>query len=312
MDIVCNQIAVWIHNETLVLQERRRQVHLRRPAEEPLLHFVISPTACRIHHRQALDDHLDTFRQFVDMGNTALVLLAHHHTLIRTHWRLSKPQGHERDTQRIEIGGGRNLHHSVDHIGIHLRSCIDGSTGLGCLMRLAVLIQQGRYAEVSQYQFRMFLVTEEEVAWLHILVQDIALMTISQCGSSLQRDAPELVDITVKPVLRQRTASQIFHQFVKTVLALHVGLSIVEHFDDHLKAKRVDDLEYLLVDIKVGIIYLQHIVLAVILDQEHLCLTGIVAKDTHIPIADTFQDKRILSNLSAIRRYTTCPCRTFH
>ena len=144
-------------------------------------------------------------------------------------------------------------------------------------MRFSVLIQHTRYTEVSEHQFRMFLVTEEEVAWLHILVQDIALMTISQCSSSMQRYATELVDIPIKPVVRQRTATQILHQFIIAVLAVNVSLSIVKHLDDHLKAKSIDDLEDLLVDIKIRIIYLQHIVLTVILNQEHLCLTGIVA-----------------------------------
>ena len=127
----------------------------------------------------------------------------------------------------------------------------------------------------------MLLVAEEEVAGFDVLMQDIALVAIGQGGSSLQGDAAELVDVAVQPVFRQVASSQI-------------GLTIVEDLDDHLKAAVIDHLEYLLMYIKVGIVYLQDIFLPIVLYEEHLCLSRVGAQDTHIPIADTFQNEIII------------------
>ena len=99
VDIVCHQIAFRIDNETLIFQERRREVNRRRSAEEPFLHLIISPTFGGVHDSQSLNEQPDPLWQFVDMRNTAFILLTHHHPFVGTHRRLSQPQCHQGDTQ---------------------------------------------------------------------------------------------------------------------------------------------------------------------------------------------------------------------
>ena len=141
MDIVGNQVPLWINDKALVLQERRRQVHLRTTALEPFFHLFIAPAVVGIHHRQTLHDHPHSLRQFLNTRQSAFILLAHHHALVRAHRRLAKPKGHQADTQGIEINGRGNLHDTVDHVRVHLWRCIDRCSGLCSLMSLTVLVE---------------------------------------------------------------------------------------------------------------------------------------------------------------------------
>ena len=143
-------------------------------------------------------------------------------------------------------------------------------------MGLAVLIQHARDTEVSKHQFCMLLVTEEEVTGFHILMQNTALVTIGQGCSSLQGDTAELVDVAIQMILRQRATAQIFHQLVITVFTVNICLAVVVNPDYQLKAKIIDCLENLPVNVEVRIIYLQNKGLIIMLHQEHLCLSRIV------------------------------------
>ena len=47
----------------------------------------------------------------------------------------------------------------------------------------------------------MILIPEEEIARLHILVDDIALMAVGQGGSTLEGDSAELVEVTIQVIV---------------------------------------------------------------------------------------------------------------
>ena len=49
VNIVSHEVALRIHNEALILQERRTDIHRYILAQEPFLHLFISPTVRRIH-----------------------------------------------------------------------------------------------------------------------------------------------------------------------------------------------------------------------------------------------------------------------
>ena len=82
MDVICHQIPVRIDNETLIFKEWRGEIHFWTTTFKPLFNFIISPTVHGINHCQTLHDHTHTLRQFLDVRNSAFVLLAHHNTLI--------------------------------------------------------------------------------------------------------------------------------------------------------------------------------------------------------------------------------------
>ena len=95
----------------------------------------------------------------------------------------------------------------------------------------------------------MFLVSEKQVAWLDIFMQDITLMAIGQCSRTLQGYSPELVHITVQMIVSESSSLQILHQFVVPMLTIDIGLTEIIDLDDHLKVKVINALQYLLVDI---------------------------------------------------------------
>ena len=99
VDIVCHQVTFRIDNETLIFQERRREVYRRRSTEEPFLHLIISPTFGGVNDCQSLNEQPDALWQFVNMRNTTFILLTHHHPFVAAHGRLSQPQCHQGDTQ---------------------------------------------------------------------------------------------------------------------------------------------------------------------------------------------------------------------
>ena len=171
-------------------------------------------------------------------------------------------------------------------------------------MSLTVLVQHTRDTEVSQHQFRMILVAEEEVAGFDILVKDIALMTIGQSGSTHQGDTAELVLVAVQTILRQCTTPQVFHQFIIAVFAVNVCLTEVVDSDDHFKTEVIDGLKDLLVHVEVRIVNLQHIVFPIMFHQEDLCLAGVLTQDAQAPVADTLQDKAVILDIICRGIYT--------
>ena len=178
VDIVGYQVLVRVHDDRLVLQERRTEVHLRALAFKPLLHLVIAPTIQGVDNGHSLYNHPDTLRQLIQMRQTTFILLAHHYTLIAAHRVTTQPESHQRDTQRIEICRRRDLHHAVNHIGIHFWRGIDGGTGLRRTMCLSVILHQTGDSEIAQHHLRMLLIAEEEIAGLDILVQNVVAVYI--------------------------------------------------------------------------------------------------------------------------------------
>ena len=122
-------------------------------------------------------------------------------------------------------------------------------------MDTLVAIQHTGYAEVTQHNLRMFLITEEEVAGFDILMDDIAVMTISESCGSLQSDTTELVEITIQVIFGKRTSLQILHQLIVTVLTIHIRLAIVVNLHDGLHTETLDDPLQCLLDGEVRIIY---------------------------------------------------------
>ena len=311
MDIVSHQILVWVDDKALVLQEGRRHIDLRTTAKEPLLYLLITPAVIRIDNGQTLYNHPHTLGQFLHMGDTAFILLTHHDTLVRTHGRLTQPQGHQTDTERIIVGCRGHLHHTVNHVGVHLGSGIDGGTGLGGLMGLAILIENAGDAEIAKHQFCMLLVAEEEIRRFDILMQNITLVTVSQGSRTLQGDTTELVDVAVQMIFAHRTTTKVFHELIIAVLALYVGLTVIVDPHDHLEIEVVDCLEDLPVDIEIGIVDLQNEVLTITFNEKHLGLTRVVTQRLNVPVCDTFQEKRILLHVFTLGN-DTYPIRAFH
>ena len=171
-------------------------------------------------------------------------------------------------------------------------------------MDALVTIQHTGDAKVAQYYLRMLLITEEEVAGFDILMDDIAVMTISKCGSSLQGNTAELIEVTIQIIVRKRTSSQILHQLIVTILTIYISLAIIVNLHDSLHAKTLDNPQQCLLDGEVRIIYLQHHLLLVALDQKNLCLTRIVTETFKVMVNFSF-DKKITSSIGGSRFVST-------
>ena len=161
-------------------------------------------------------------------------------------------------------------------------------------MGLAVLFKHRRDAEVTQHQFRVFIIAKEEVTGFNVLVQYIVVMTVSQGSGSLQGNASELAEVVAQSVLVERAALQILHQLEIAMLSVHIGLAEVVDPYNHLEVKRVNDLQQLLVNIKVGIVHLQHILFVFTTHQEHLSLARTVAQALHLVKLATVQHEHII------------------
>jgi hypothetical protein len=61
-------------------------------------------------------------------------------------------------------------------------------------------------------------------------MQNVASMTICQCGSTLQGNAAEPVNITIQLIFCYRSSTEILHQFIIAMLAVYIGLAIVALF----------------------------------------------------------------------------------
>ena len=127
---------------------------------------------------------------------------------------------------------------------------------------------------ITDGQHRRLLIDDK----FDVLVDDVVLMAVGQCGSTLQGYAAELVEVAVQVVLRQGSAPQVFHQLIVAVLAVDVGLAVVDNLHHHLEVEVLHDAQQGLLDDEVGIVDLQHHLALVALHQEHLCLAGVVAQ----------------------------------
>ena len=78
------------------------------------------------------------------------------------------------------------------------------------------------------------------------------------------------------------------------MLAVHIGFTIVEHTDYHLKVEVEYCLKNSLVNVKIRIIDLQHELLTVFLHKEYLGLTRVIAQTLDVSITDTFQHETII------------------
>ena len=158
-------------------------------------------------------------------------------------------------------------------------------------MHTLVAVHHAGDAEVAQHQLLVLLVTEEKVARLDVLVDDVAVMAVGQGCGSLQGYTTELVEVAVKVVVVQRSSAQILHQLVVTALPVNICLAVVENLDYHLHAKALDDAQQGLLDGEVGVIDLQHHLPLLAGYQKDLGLSGIVAKTFNAMIDLTLQDK---------------------
>ena len=225
------------------------------------------------------------------MGQSPLVLLAHHDALVLAQRILAQPERHQRDTQRVIVGGWGDLHLTVYYVVVHLRGSIDRRTSLRSAVQAFVTLHHAGNAEVAKYKFLMVLVAEEVVAGLDVLMNHIVVMAVGKCRSRLQGNTAELVEVAVKVVLAQRASAQILHQLVVAVLAVDIGLSVVGHLDNHLHVEVLDDAHQGLLDGEIRIIHLQHHLAFVAFYQEHLGLAGIIAKTLDATIDTTLQHK---------------------
>ena len=174
-------------------------------------------------------------------------------------------------------------------------------------MRLSVLFQYTGNTEIAKHQFCMLLVSEEEITWLDILMQNVASMTICQCGSTLQGNAAEPVKITIQLIFCYRSSTEILHQFIIAMLAVYIGLAIVVYMDNHLKIKVQNGLKYLLVDVETRIIYFQDKFLMITLHEKDLSLTRIVAQALNLMIIDALQDEVVIIYGFLMRFNPICP-----
>ena len=289
VNIICYEVLLWIYDETTILQNGWRHINLHILAQEPALYFIISPTCLRINRRQSLNNHLYTIRQFVDSRQTTFILLTHHHTLILTQRIFTQPERHQRDTQRIEVGSRGNLHLTVNDVIVHFWGSIHWRTCLCRTVHFLVTFQHTGDSEISQHDFLVICLTEEIVARLDILVNDVIIMAICQCCSSLQGYATELVEIAIQIVWIQRTSTKIFHQFVIAILTVNIRLAIVVYPDYHLHTDILDDAHQRFLDGKVWIVHFQDALSFFTFNQEYLSLAGIIAQTLDTSIHSAFQ-----------------------
>ena len=95
--------------------------------------------------------------------------------------------------------------------GIH-KITVNGAHGKAQIGYLGVLLfdlrevvsVKSQYAEVSQHQLAVISVTEEVVAGLDILVDDVVVMTVSQRCCSLEGNTAELIEVTVYVIFVER------------------------------------------------------------------------------------------------------------
>ena len=140
----------------------------------------------------------------------------------------------------------------------------------------------------------MFLITEEEIAWLDILMQNTALMAVSQSCCTLQGYSAEFIHIAIQTILLHRAALKVLHQFIISMFAINISLAKVKHLDNHLKVEVIDSLKNFFVNVKIRIIYLQYILLPFVFNEKYLSLTSILTQRLEILILITFQQEILI------------------
>ena len=93
---------------------------------------------------------------------------------------------------------------------------------------------------------------------------------------------------------------QILHQLVVTVLSVDIGLTVVEHLDYHLEVEVQYRLQNLSVYVEVRVVNLQHVFLLVLLNQEYLRLTRILAQNLQFLVVLTFKYEYAVIDLVAL------------
>ena len=131
-------------------------------------------------------------------------------------------------------------------------------------------------------------------------------MTVGQCRSCLKCQSAEAVEVAVDPDILQRAALQVLHQLVVTVLTVLIGTSEVQQVNNHLKLERAYQLQQLLVDVEVGIVQFQYVLLSFTLYQVHLRLTGVVAQTGHLLVVNAFQGEHIIRRIARIYYRRSC------
>ena len=178
-------------------------------------------------------------------------------------------------------------------------------------MRLAILIQDTGDTEIAKHQFCMLFIAEEEIGRFDVLMQDIALMTICQSSCALKGNTTELIQITIKMILAHRTTAKVLHEFVITMLAFYISLTVIVNPDDHLKIEIVDCLEDLSVDIEIWIVYLQDIFLIITFYEKNLGFTRIITQRLNVPIVHSFQHEEFILHILSLWHGTNPIC-TIH
>ena len=149
----------------------------------------------------------------------------------------------------------------------------------------------------------MLLVTEEIVGGLDVLMQQVVLMTVGQGSSSLERQTAETVVVAIDSHILQGATLQVLHQLIVAVLTVYIRTTVVLKVNNHLKLERANQLEQFLIDIEIGVIELQHILLTLSLNQIDLSLTGVITQTSHQFIVQSLQTKILSRRLvSAVAR----------
>ena len=120
-------------------------------------------------------------------------------------------------------------------------------------------------------------------------MDDVILVTVCQSSCGLQGNTTKLVEVTVQVVVGQRSALQIFHQFVVAVLTVDVGLAVVGDAYYHLQVEILDNSHQGLLDGEVRIVNLQHHLAFIAFYEKYLRLTRIVAEALDTAVYPTLQ-----------------------
>ena len=143
----------------------------------------------------------------------------------------------------------------------------------------------------------MLHIAEEEVSGFYVLVYNVVVVAISQCRCRLQCNASELVQVAVQLVVVECSALQIFHQLIVAVHSLNINLAEIEDAYNHLKLDVCHHLHQLSLYGEIGIVYLQHEFLSLILHEKHLCLARVVAQAFQFPVYLALYLKRLFVNV---------------
>ena len=156
-------------------------------------------------------------------------------------------------------------------------------------MQTVFILNDAGDTKIAQHNLFMLYVAEKVVARLDILMDDVVVVTIGQCCSTLQGNAAELVEVAVEVVFSERTTTKVLHQFVVTILTVHIGFSVVGNLDDHLEVEVLDNTHQLLLDGEIWIVYFQHALALFAFYQEHLRLAGVVTQALDATIYSALQ-----------------------